>query len=510
MSLKRWAAGAILGAFILATPAPVPAQEAPAAEEPRAAGTEVPVPKRSKFVQPEYPAEALARGLRGIVILALTIDPTGKVAKVDVVRSLPPFDEAASSAALQWEYEVTKVDGKPVPVRLTVPITFALKLPEMSREPGIPELRQGVTPPFPPNPPTTTGPRTVTADVTIDPAGQLVEAEIKHGEPPWSESLLMALRTWRFTPSGSDRMISFQVRADFSSGGGPPKVDLKLSGLRQGEVPAAAAPAPTEPPAAPASAPAAPADTAPTTGAGAARTDPPATPPEATAPATSPPAPSAPAPTNEAAAPPPAAPAPAPATATPPETSPAPTARPETPPPTRPEAAPPAAPTATTPPSTPTARPPTGEAAAAPAPGTPSAGAPPKDPPAASGASSPPPVEIIPPAPAPPPRVEPGVSAVQDVLLGPGVPDLSKGRRPVAPPVARMNSISGNVEVRFVVEASGASSVRDVEGPELLKEAARQTVASWMFRRTTPERLPLVAIFSYIGDGASASVKIAE
>jgi hypothetical protein len=119
-------------------------------------------------------------------------------------------------------------------------------------------------------------------------------------------------------------------------------------------------------------------------------------------------------------------------------------------------------------------------------------------------------VEIIPPAPAPPPRVEPGVSAVQDVLLGPGVPDLSKGRRPVAPPVARMNSISGNVEVRFVVEASGASSVRDVEGPELLKEAARQTVASWMFRRTTPERLPLVAIFSYIGDGASASVKIAE
>jgi hypothetical protein len=106
--------------------------------------------------------------------------------------------------------------------------------------------------------------------------------------------------------------------------------------------------------------------------------------------------------------------------------------------------------------------------------------------------------------------VEPGVSAVQDVLLGPGVPDLSRGRRPVAPPIARMNNVSGNVEVRFVVEASGASSVRDVEGPEMLKEAARQTVASWMFRRTTPERLPLVAVFGYIGDRATASIKVAE
>ena len=67
-----------------------------------------------------------------------------------MLRSVPPFDEAALTAARQWEYEVTKVDGKPVPVRLTVPITFALKLPDMTREAGIPELRQGAAPRFPP------------------------------------------------------------------------------------------------------------------------------------------------------------------------------------------------------------------------------------------------------------------------------------------------------------------------------------------------------------------------
>ena len=35
-------------------------------EAPKVAGTEVAVPKRIKFVPPEYPAEAQARGMRGI------------------------------------------------------------------------------------------------------------------------------------------------------------------------------------------------------------------------------------------------------------------------------------------------------------------------------------------------------------------------------------------------------------------------------------------------------------
>ena len=69
-----------------------------------------------------------------------------------MVRSIPPFDEAALVAVRQWEYEVTKVDGKPVSVKLTVPITFALKLPEIaSRQQGMPELRTGAFPPIPPD-----------------------------------------------------------------------------------------------------------------------------------------------------------------------------------------------------------------------------------------------------------------------------------------------------------------------------------------------------------------------
>jgi TonB family protein len=111
-----------------------------------------------------FPPEAQALGQRGIVILELVVDERGKVATADILRSVAPFDESALTAVRQWEYEVTKVDGRPVRVRLTVPITFALKLPEMTRESGIPELRSGAAPAFPAG---AKGPGTVIADVTL-------------------------------------------------------------------------------------------------------------------------------------------------------------------------------------------------------------------------------------------------------------------------------------------------------------------------------------------------------
>jgi outer membrane biosynthesis protein TonB len=112
-------------------------------------------------------------------------------------------------------------------------------------------------------------------------------------------------------------------------------------------------------------------------------------------------------------------------------------------------------------------------------------------------------------APQPPPQLPP-VSAIRDVTLEMGVPDLTKGRRPVVPPLARMASATGTVEVRFAVDSSGSSSVQEVAGPELLKEAARQAVASWVFRRTTADRLHMVASFVYGAATANATVRRAE
>ena len=217
-------------------PSPSPSASAGASDV-KVAGRDVPAPKRTHFVSPVFPPEAQAAGLRGIVILELLIDTTGKVASADVLRSVAPFDDAALVAARLWEYEVTKVDGKPVPVRLTVPITFALRLPDMTREAGIPELRQGALPFFPQG---VKGPATVVADVTLLPDGTLAEAAIKEGDSPWAEAMLQTLRTWRFGSDPEAPPVSFQVRAQFQPGP-PPKVDLRLSGLRTGERPPASA-----------------------------------------------------------------------------------------------------------------------------------------------------------------------------------------------------------------------------------------------------------------------------
>jgi TonB family protein len=402
------------------------------AQEPKVAGTDVAAPHRTKFVAPAYPPEAAMRGLRGIVILELVIDEQGKVASADVVRSVPPFDEAALSAARQWEYEVTQVAGKPVRVRVTVPITFAIRLPEMTRAEGIPEMRQGAAPAFPPG---LDGPAQVVADVTLLPDGSVAEAAVRSGESPWAENLLLALRTWRFAAIPEGNEVVFTVQADFVSPGRtgqPPKVDLKLTDPHRREAAAPTAVAPT---------------------------------------ASASPAP-------EGAPEPAASPAPGPAVAQ--------QAPPATPSP-EPVVASPAPPAAPEP--------------SAPAPEPASAG------PAA------PPIEVISgpsEVPSPPPPPPPGFSAVRDVSLAAGVPDLVKGRRPVVPPVARMAGANGAVQVTFSVDAAGIASVQKVDGPDLLKEAARQGVASWSFRRTSAERIFLSATYTFEGDQARAEVRRTE
>jgi hypothetical protein len=116
---------------------------------------------------------------------------------------------------------------------------------------------------------------------------------------------------------------------------------------------------------------------------------------------------------------------------------------------------------------------------------------------------------VIPPAPPPPaPPEGGGGSAVRGIQLGTGVPDLVSGRRPVVPPLARLNTVSGKVKVRFAVDASGATSAIEAEGPDSLREAARQAVGSWIFRRTKADRIRLAAEFDYGAENATATVSL--
>ena len=457
----------ILLALAVAAAAPLPAQE-----EPLTAGTEgVPVPKKTKHVQPTYPQEALAQGIRGIVILDVVVDAKGKVESTTIVRSVPGLDEAAITAARQWEYAPTKVDGKPVRVRVTVPITFALALPRIERQDGVPELRQGVSPAWPAG---ASGGGLASAELTLEPDGRVGVVRILEGGAPWSDVLLTALKTWRFAPPPEDEVLSFRVEAEFVSGGSDAqrKVNLQATGLRRSGLLDEPSPAQAPASALAASAPAS------------------STPPVASAPPpTAPPAQATPEATPQAApqatAQPPAPASPAPASPAPPRQHPP---RQRLPRQVR--------------------LLPRGRALSSPTRGR-------RRPRAESCRRPvrrrvprllPPPVEVITAAPPPTPP-ENGVSAIRDVTLEPGVPDLTRGRRPVAPPLARMSGSTGNVEVAFSVSAAGTTTVQAATGPDLLKPAAEQAVASWVFRRTRADRAYLVAVFAYAEDKSGAVVR---
>jgi len=464
-----------VAAFVTCVALATIATGAAAQDAPLLAGSEVEAPRRTKFVRPEYPPEASARGLRGIVILELIIDEQGKVADLEVVRSVPPFDDAAVEAARHWEYEPTRVEGKLVKVRLTVPITFAIKLPKMQRAKGIPELRQGVRPPIPRD----AGAGQASAKLTLAEDGQVVDALIERGEAPWADALLLAISTWRFAAAEGARPVSFRVLADFEPAKDGGSVRLQLVELQRLE---ALPEVVTDEPG-----PAQPADEADTAAASAEQ----AGTAEPAQEAAAPPAPEA---NKEETAP-----AEAEASQDVASVEPAATeARVEEPEP-EPGPEPEAGPEPTTPPS---------DAAAEE----------PEQAPQPAAAAEEPVIEVISsprrqptPQPTPEPRPQrPGISSVTGVALANGVPDLGEGRTPVVPPFARMAATSGTLRVRFSVDSAGVTTVSSIEGPELLQLAAGQAVESWKFRRETAERLRLIAMIIYEGDNASATVTLQE
>jgi len=87
-------------------------------------GSSVRSPRRLHDVAPALPEAARQAGIRGTVILALTIGTDGTVTGARVLRSIPLLDQAALDAARQWRYEPVVLNGKPVPVILTAGVSF--------------------------------------------------------------------------------------------------------------------------------------------------------------------------------------------------------------------------------------------------------------------------------------------------------------------------------------------------------------------------------------------------
>jgi protein TonB len=105
---------------LIAPPPPPPAKPVPV-------GGAIRAPQRIASAPPVYPAIAQSARVEGEVILQAIIDADGAVRDVHVLRSIPLLDQAAIDAVRRWRYKPTLLNGIPVPVIMTVTVSFRLQ-----------------------------------------------------------------------------------------------------------------------------------------------------------------------------------------------------------------------------------------------------------------------------------------------------------------------------------------------------------------------------------------------
>ena len=102
----------------------IPPPPPPVSTKPIRVGGLIKEPQRTRYVPPAYPPIALAAHISGIVILEAVIAEDGSVRDVRVLRSAPLLDQAAVDAVRQWTFTPTLLNGQPVPLVMTVTVSF--------------------------------------------------------------------------------------------------------------------------------------------------------------------------------------------------------------------------------------------------------------------------------------------------------------------------------------------------------------------------------------------------
>ncbi|MDX1517035.1 MAG: energy transducer TonB [Woeseiaceae bacterium] len=95
-----------------------------AAGDPNAEGDVIPIVR----IEPQFPREALIKGIEGWVEIEFTIEPDGTVSDPRVIAAEPRriFDRDAIRAIYKWKFKPRIVDGKPVARRATQRLEFKL------------------------------------------------------------------------------------------------------------------------------------------------------------------------------------------------------------------------------------------------------------------------------------------------------------------------------------------------------------------------------------------------
>lgn len=225
--MKRIAFAAGLAVALLA-----PAAAFAQVPAPLRVGGEIKEPKKLTHVGPEYPEIARAARIQGVVILEVMIGEDGAVREARVLRPVPMLDQAALDAVLQWKYTPTLLNGQPVPIVMTVTVTFSLNdkanegpaaqtaasdAPEPARfktasgaemvpvrvggDIKEPIKTRSVAPIYPPEAQQAGLQGAVILEAVIDTDGKVKQTRVLRSVPGLDESAVNAVRQWEYTPT---------------------------------------------------------------------------------------------------------------------------------------------------------------------------------------------------------------------------------------------------------------------------------------------------------------------
>ena len=88
------------------------------------------MPRLVREVKPNYTSDAMRAKVQGTVLLECVVNTSGEVTEVTILRSLDPtfgLDQEAIKAAKQWRFAPGTRLGAPVPVLISIELSFTLR-----------------------------------------------------------------------------------------------------------------------------------------------------------------------------------------------------------------------------------------------------------------------------------------------------------------------------------------------------------------------------------------------
>ena len=93
-------------------------------------GSGIENPRLLREVKPQYTADAMRAKIQGTAVLDCVVNTDGAVSECQIARSLDSsfgLDQEAVKAAKQWKFVPGRRMGQPVPVLVTIELTFTLR-----------------------------------------------------------------------------------------------------------------------------------------------------------------------------------------------------------------------------------------------------------------------------------------------------------------------------------------------------------------------------------------------